>query len=83
MTQPAQPNLFEVEVQPDKIKAISPKQREVIKFLVDHDTITLDQAVTLIGTQYTNQRFYVGLILSNMAKRGLLVKVKRAVYSLP
>ena len=83
MSDPAQPSLFDVPVDPAKIRALSPKQKKVMEFVVANGQVTLDDAVKLIGTQYTNERFYCGLILSNMAKRGLLRKLKRATYTLP
>ena len=63
---------------------MSPKQNIVRDFLRMHHTITIKQAVELIGQDiYTNREFHIGNILRRMVKRGLLEKEKRGVYRLP
>jgi len=63
---------------------LSPKQRAVIEHLRKAGQITLTEAVCLIGRDiYANQKFHVGNVLSNMVKRGLLMRVKPGVFKLP
>ena len=63
---------------------MSPKQNIVRDFLRMNHTITIKQAVELIGQDiYTNREFHVGNILRRMVKRRLLEKEKRGVYRLP
>lgn len=64
--------------------ARSPKQKAVLRYLQDNETITLAQAVTLIGgTVYANANFHVGNTMGAMVKRGLIKRVKRGVFALP
>lgn len=63
---------------------MSPKQTEVMKFFADHEYLTINQAVELIGKNiYHNASFHVGNVLSNMVKRGMIRRVKRGVFALP
>lgn len=63
---------------------MSPKQSIVVAHLRQHNRITLREAVGLIGGDvYCNRSFHVGNVLSNMVKRGMLVRVKRGVFELP
>ncbi len=60
---------------------LSPKQRAVIQFVRESGSITVAQAVKLIGGNiYTNEAFHCGNVLRNMAKRGLLERSARGVY---
>lgn len=63
---------------------MSPKQSVIIHYLRDHQDINLGKSIELIGGNiYCNERFHVGNILSNMVKRGMIVRVKRGVFALP
>lgn len=56
---------------------ISKKQRAVLLHLYQHGTITLDEAVALIGRNiYHNAHKHTGAVLSNMVKRGLIRRAK-------
>ena len=53
--------------------AISKKQRAVLLHLHHNGTITLDEAVELIGRNiYHNAHKHTGAVLSNMVRRGLI-----------
>lgn len=63
---------------------LSPKQRKVLAMLRDKPSCTLQEAVTEIGTDiYANACKHVGVTLANMVKRGMLIRVKAGVFSLP
>lgn len=63
---------------------ISPKQAKVLNWFRDHETITMPQAVELIGGNlYANAAFHVGNVLRRMVERGWLVRVRRGCYSIP
>ena len=67
------------------MKAIlSPKQRIIIQALQAADTLTLKEAVELIGGNiYANKNFHVGLVLGNMVKQGLIARLSNGVFALP
>ncbi|MCK7516196.1 MAG: hypothetical protein MZV70_77600 [Desulfobacterales bacterium] len=47
-------------------------------------TITLAEATALVGGNvYANADKHTGALLGNMVKRGLLIRVKAGVFSLP
>lgn len=57
--------------------AISKKQRAVLLHLHKHGTITLDEAVDLIGRNiYHNAHKHTGAVLANMVRRGLIRRTK-------
>ncbi len=61
----------------------SKKQDAVLAFLREAPTITLDQAVAVIGRNlYANAKFHVGNVLSNMVKRGMLRRIKPGLFAL-
>jgi hypothetical protein len=63
---------------------MSPKQRQILDWVKRHGTITTTEATALVGEDiYANQAKHVGAILGRMVKRGLLLRVARAVYSKP
>ena len=63
---------------------LSPKQAKVMRYLQEHDTITLSIAVDLIGGNlYCNEAKHVGVTLSTMVKRGLIERVKPGLFRLP
>lgn len=63
---------------------LGPKQSQVIARLKQVATITLTEAVALIGQDiYANRRNHVGAVLSNMVDRGLIVRVTPGVFALP
>jgi hypothetical protein len=57
------------------------------KIVLAHRTpgeLTLAHAVELIGKNiYCNERKHVGAVLTNMVRRGLLVRVRPGVFELP
>lgn len=62
----------------------SNKQRAVISHLQRSESMTLTEAVALIGRDiYCNRHKHVGAILSNMVKRGLIERVKPGVFRMP
>ncbi len=64
-------------------RLLSPKQYLVIETLREQGTLSLEQAVALIGHGvYANRKHWVGLVLANMVRRGLIVRVKRGVFGL-
>jgi len=63
---------------------ISPKRRMILVTLRERQTLTLDDAVELIGRDiYANKKFHVGNVLSAMVKQGLIRRVKPGVFTLP
>jgi hypothetical protein len=80
-----QPDLFELPpaaARPPCSRSF--KQKTVIHFLHTHPDLSLTDAVPLIGHHiYYNQKKHIQRILSNMVKRGLLVRAKRGLYTLP
>jgi len=76
--------LFPMEPISGSSRKHSPKQAKVISYVLDHGHITLQEAVDLIGTDiYANACKHVGVILSNMVRRGMLDRVKKGVFCLP
>lgn len=74
------PDLFPVETRP---VPKSPKQRAIIAAVAasPNGTITLADAVALVGGDvYANADKHTGALLSNMAKRGILVRVMPGVF---
>jgi predicted transcriptional regulator of viral defense system len=62
---------------------MSIKQRIILRALRSRKQITLEEAIALIGTDiYRNQAKHVGAVLSNMVKRGFLVRVKPGLFEL-
>jgi hypothetical protein len=62
---------------------MSAKQTIVIEFLRAHSFMTLDQAVQIIGRNiYHNAHKHCGVLLANMVKRGMIVRVKPGVFRL-
>jgi DNA-binding MarR family transcriptional regulator len=65
-------------------RKLSPKQARIIKALRSAETISLSDAVKLIGGDiFCNKAHHVGVLLANMVKRGLIVRVKPGVFKLP
>ena len=63
---------------------LSEKQGKIIGYLRQHDDITLDKAIELIGYGiYSNHAQYVGQTLSRMVKRKVLKRVKPGLFTLP
>lgn len=64
-------------------RRLSAKQARIIRALRDAHTITLDEAVRLIGgNHYCNARKHVGALLANMVTRALIQRVKPGLYRL-
>jgi len=62
----------------------SRKQQAVIRSAKMNGFVTLKEAVHLVGGDiYANAEKHVGSILSNMVKRGMLVRVKPGTFKLP
>jgi len=62
----------------------SPKQRAIVGAVKVNGTITLAEATALVGGNvYANADKHTGALLGNMVKRGLLIRVKAGVFSLP
>lgn len=60
---------------------MSKKQRLVMEFCAEHGSITLEQAVKLIGGDvYANESKHCSAVLSNMVKRGFINRVSRGVF---
>lgn len=60
---------------------LSQKQRAILNALRATETITLDDAVQLIGQDiYCNEHKHVGALLANMVKRGLIERVTPGVF---
>jgi len=63
---------------------ISEKQSKIIAYNRNHDAVTLDDAVDLIGYGiYCNVRKYAGLTMSRMVKQGHLIRVSPGIFRLP
>ena len=62
----------------------SRKQQAIIRSARMNGFITLKEAVHLVGGDvYANADKHTGAILSNMVKRGMLVRVKPGMFKLP
>jgi hypothetical protein len=62
----------------------SAKQMTILSHCRRRGKLTLAQAVELIGKNiYCNERKHVGAVLSNMVRRGLLVRHRPGVFALP
>jgi hypothetical protein len=62
----------------------SRKQQIVIRSARMNGFITLKEAVRLVGGDvYANADKHTGAILSNMVKRGMLIRVKPGTFKLP
>lgn len=62
---------------------LSEKQQQIIAHIKTSGTITKKHAVDMFKMcYYTNAEKYVGEILSNMVKRGLIKRVKAGVFEL-
>jgi predicted transcriptional regulator of viral defense system len=62
----------------------SRKQQAVIRSEKMNGFITLKEAVRLVGGDvYANADKHTGAILSNMVKRGMLIRVKPGTFKLP
>lgn len=66
------------------IRRPSPKQAAILTALRATPEMTLSEAVRLIGGNlYCNAEKHVGVMLSNMVKRGMIERVKPGVFRLP
>jgi hypothetical protein len=62
----------------------SRKQQDIIRSAKMNGFITLKEAVCLVGGDvYANADKHTGAILSNMVKRGMLIRVKPGTFKLP
>lgn len=62
----------------------SRKQQAVLRSAKMNGFVTLKEAVHLVGGDiYANAEKHVGSILSNMVKRGMLIRVKPGTFKLP
>jgi hypothetical protein len=69
---------------PNRRKPLSTKQSIIIQALREQPQITLSHAICLIGRNiYHNAPKHVGAVLSNMVKRGQIVRIKPGVFQLP
>lgn len=58
-------------------------QKAIILHLHKNKTITLDEAVNLIGANiYTNKNSHVGATLSRMVNRKLIKRIKPGLFEL-
>jgi hypothetical protein len=84
-----QPDLFELPpavIPPTAALARSRKQHTILHFLRAHPDVSLSitDAQPLIGWGiYTNQKKHIQRVLSNMVRRGLLIRPKHGLYALP
>lgn len=70
--------------QPQAARKPSPKQARVLEYVRANGQITLQQGVDLIGTDiYANACKHVGVTLANMVRRGMLVSIKKGIFTLP
>ncbi len=64
--------------------AISSKQRTILDHLRTNETVSTEQAVTLIGGNiYANKAKWVGATLGRMVRRGLIVRIKPGLFRMP
>jgi predicted transcriptional regulator of viral defense system len=62
----------------------SRKQQAVLRSAKTNGFVTLKEAVRLVGGDvYANTEKHTGAILSNMVKRGMLIRVKPGTFKLP
>lgn len=62
-------------------RSLSPKQETIVNQIEIMGSITLSAAVHLIGRDiYYNSDKHVGALLSNMVKRGLIVRIRPGVF---
>lgn len=61
---------------------LSTKQQIIVDHIRKYGHITKQEAIPLIDTYYSNAAFHVGNVLSNMVKRGYIVRFKRGVFEL-
>jgi hypothetical protein len=82
-----QPDLFPLPPAAEKPgHARSRKQFTILNYLRTHPDVqlSLTDAQPLIGWGiYTNQKKHIQRVLSNMVRRGLLIRPKHGLYSLP
>lgn len=69
---------------PGSAVRLSKKQKSIVEYLAANGTITLQQAVALIGRDiYANACKHVGVTLANMVKRGMIVRLSKGLFALP
>ena len=62
----------------------SRKQQSILRSTKINGFVTLKEAVRLVGGDiYANAEKHTGAILSNMVKRGMLIRVKPGTFKLP
>lgn len=62
-------------------RAPSRKQSTILEMIRQKGRITLDEAVDAVGAGiYTNKKKHVGALLSNMANRGMIQRVRKGVF---
>lgn len=61
--------------------ALSSKQQKIMQHVQAHGSITLTEAVGLVGGNlYANDSKHVGAVLSRLVHRGLLVRIKPGLF---
>jgi hypothetical protein len=64
------------------VPKMSRKQKIIMGALATKQSITLQDAVRLIGGNiYINAEKHTGALLSNMVKRGMIVRLKPGVFA--
>lgn len=59
---------------------MSIKQSAIVRYLREHDTMNLEDAVRVAGGYYANSHKHIGTVLSNMVKRGIIRRLKPGVF---
>jgi hypothetical protein len=60
---------------------LSTKQQAIMMYLERHAEISLAQALSLCGGYYANGQKHMGGVLTNMIRRGLIVRVRPGLYA--
>lgn len=62
---------------------LSPKQGKIVAFMRGKDSVTKKELVDEFEHwYYTNAAFHIGVILSNMVNRGVLIRIKKGHFKI-
>jgi hypothetical protein len=61
---------------------MSPKQKEIVKYLTDHETIDFATVRSLIDDYYHNGAKHTSDVMARMIKQRMIIRVKKGVYAL-
>lgn len=63
--------------------ALSHKQGLIVAFMRGKESVTKKEITEKYGFwYYTNEAFHIGALLSNMVKRGILIRIKKGVFKI-